>query len=886
MPGIKGAISLGERRPGYLALLAIVFATVLFYRRFLFEGLVPGSYDFQNYAFAHLAHLFAALGEGRLPLWDPYRLLGVPFLANPQTAVFYPVNLALAWAQPIYALTAGVVISSLVAGLGMLVFVRIGLRTGWIGALVAALAFTFGGYLATRVGLPNQLAVICWLPWIMLCVDRLLARPTLLLGAVLAVLLALQYLAGHFQAQYIALAMVGLYLLARIFRISAVSGSEALPGLLRSLLTLAGAVALSIGLAAVQLLPTLTLRSLSLRQDGLPIWHQNAFALPKEAIGSALLPSFTERGPSEEYLAYVGVVAIWLAGLALLSKARRFEAFTFLGLAILGIWISLGLATPLFSVLSDNLPGFNQFRVPARWLLLPTFALAALAGMGADHASRLTRAEWFSTAGRSMALTGAAGVVLALTSWGLGWVSALQLTAWLTAAAAAFLLLSYVAPGRTRWRILLPGFLFIELLLAQHALDMNVLASPAEAYLEPGPVVARLASGPAAPRVLSVVDTFYHLHRERIFLEVQQPFGHYGRSVLDAHQSAIKYRDSLSPNQSSALRIPSPDGYDGGLLPLKGYVAFRDRLLPARPGSEDARLQHEFVIREQFPDVDLLRAFGTSIVIADDWSDLQSASGLRINNDTTTHLPTGGRLVLNLDPPVATDAVALALTSSSPGPVVNLTATLPDGTAVALGHRPAGDGEIQEIRLSAPVTIRVLRIDAHAPVDLMAVTLIAGDRLQAIPLAGIIADPSGQAYGPAFDLEEIGSVRIYRLREPANLVELREGSNGTVRTDNIAITSARPERVEITVDAAAAGRLVLRQSYYPNWEARIDGVATSVQIADELYLAVPVPAGSNRIVFEYREPGLSTGVLISTLAAAALVAMAATGWVQSRSRPR
>ena len=880
---IRRAVYLAERRPGYLALVAIVLATALFYRRFLFEGLVPGSYDFQNYAVAHLAHLFAALGEGRLPLWDPYRLLGVPFLANPQTAVFYPVNLALAWAQPIYALTAGVVISSLVAGLGMLVFVRIGLRTGWIGALVAALAFTFGGYMATRVGLPNQLAVICWLPWIMLCVDRLLARPNLMLGAILAVLLALQYLAGHFQVQYIALATVGLYLLARLFRITVVSGSEALPGLMRSLLTLAVAVALSVGLAAVQLLPTLTLRSLSLRQEGLPIWHQNAFALPKEAIGSALLPSFTERGPSEEYLAYVGIAAIWLAGLALLSKDRRFEGFAFLGLAILGIWISLGLATPLFSGLSDYLPGFNQFRVPSRWLLLTTFALAALAGLGADHASRLTRANWFATAGRSLALTGAAGVVLALTSWGLGWVSALQLTAWLTAAAAAFLLLSYVAPGRTRWRVLLPGFLFIELLLAQHALDMNVLASPAQAYLEPGPVVARLASGPAAPRVLSVADTFYHIHRERIYLEVQQPFGHYGRSVLDAYQSAIKYRDSLSPNQSSALRISSPDGYDGGLLPLKGYVAFRDRLLPARPGSEDSRLQHEFVIREQFPSVDLLRAFGTSIVIADDWSDLQSASGLRLNNDTTTHLPTGGRLVLTLDPPVATDAVALALTSKSPGPVVNLTATLPDGTDIALGHRPAGDEMIQEIPLSAPVTIGVLRIDAHAPIELLGVTLISGDRRRAIPLAGITADPSGRAFGPAFDLEEIGSVRIYRMRDSANLVELRQGSNGTVRTNNIAITSARPERVEITVDPAAAGLLVLRQSYYPNWEASIDGVATSVQMADELYLAVPVPAGSNTIVFEYFEPGLSTGALISALAAAAVVAMAVTDWVRSRS---
>ena len=62
------------------------------------------------------------------------------------------------------------------------------------------------------------------------------------------------------------------------------------------------ATALGVGLGAAQILPTLGLREHSLRQEALPIWHQNAFALPKSAIGQALLPSFAERGLSEEFL--------------------------------------------------------------------------------------------------------------------------------------------------------------------------------------------------------------------------------------------------------------------------------------------------------------------------------------------------------------------------------------------------------------------------------------------------------------------------------------------------------------------------------------------------------------------------------------------------------
>ena len=37
---------------------------------------------------------FGALREGRLPLWNPYQLMGTPFLAVPYTGLLYPGNLA------------------------------------------------------------------------------------------------------------------------------------------------------------------------------------------------------------------------------------------------------------------------------------------------------------------------------------------------------------------------------------------------------------------------------------------------------------------------------------------------------------------------------------------------------------------------------------------------------------------------------------------------------------------------------------------------------------------------------------------------------------------------------------------------------------------------
>ena len=46
----------------------------------------------------------AELRAGGLPLWNPYLFLGVPFLANPQAAVLYPLHWPLSWLRPEQAL--------------------------------------------------------------------------------------------------------------------------------------------------------------------------------------------------------------------------------------------------------------------------------------------------------------------------------------------------------------------------------------------------------------------------------------------------------------------------------------------------------------------------------------------------------------------------------------------------------------------------------------------------------------------------------------------------------------------------------------------------------------------------------------------------------------
>jgi uncharacterized membrane protein YfhO len=58
-------------------------------------------------------------------------------------------------------------------------------------------------------------------------------------------------------------------------------------------------------------------------------------------------------------------------------------------------------------------------------------------------------------------------------------------------------------------------------------------------------------------------------------------------------------------------------------------------------------------------------------------------------------------------------------------------------------------------------------------------------------------------------------------------------------------------RVEVSVEANKDGWLVLTDSYYPVWRAKVDGRKTSIYRANFNFRAIMVPAGRHQVVFEY-----------------------------------
>lgn len=136
------------------------------------------------------------LAAGRLPLWNPFVAGGVPFAANPQTTLFYPLSMPISlWlpdASP--AIRAGLHVL-LAAWFMHLFLLRLGVSRA--GALLGGLSFSFSQFMMAWIGYPMGWTV-AWLPaWFYfterLCTEERAGRTGLLAAGVIA----LSALAGH-----------------------------------------------------------------------------------------------------------------------------------------------------------------------------------------------------------------------------------------------------------------------------------------------------------------------------------------------------------------------------------------------------------------------------------------------------------------------------------------------------------------------------------------------------------------------------------------------------------------------------------------------------------------------------------------------------------------
>jgi hypothetical protein len=527
----------------------------------------PGDFTYQFWAFAALEA--KQLAAGHLPLWNPFAYAGAPFWADIQSAVFYPLSLITVLLSrqsplPLFNLELEAVAHFWLAGVFSYLLVR-RLTQCRPAALVAAIVFTFGGYLT---GYPSQqLAVLetnIWLPLLLFLIDfalvertstnvRLRARPMLTFSAAAGLIWGIALLAGHPQSAMFVFYTFSLYtlFLALAYRQTNTSQPDrSAPPLQTRIWRSIRAplqhwllvVFLGLGLSAIAWLPGLEYMRLSVRAAGFYDKMSGGFPL-YDPIQLLLPGSVSHYSPL-----YVGllplVLAVWIA----LSLRRRETTF-WGGLAVGSLLLSFGGETFLYTPFYLLVPGFSIFRDQERLAFVFSLAMAVLAGYGAAYLLNRSRAAADGATNTLRRVVGwlfVGGVALIfLFFYGLisdGWQTdspyygLLNRSVWLTILIAMSWGLLHLAgriqqrtdvPSRHLTNIILPAALLFVVSLDLFTINWktNIHEAPPESHTQPPTVVQVIKKDAGENRDFRVYNEYRIYENYGVPYEMEDTWG-------------------------------------------------------------------------------------------------------------------------------------------------------------------------------------------------------------------------------------------------------------------------------------------------------------------------------------------------------------------------
>ncbi len=874
-------------RRAVLIPIALLLLTPLFFNQLAFTNGILARGDTYVYFYPYWGARDAALAAGQFPLWTPDLFTGAPLFSNPQLGTLYPPNWLTIGLNPPDSIRISILLHVMWAAVGMFLLARRILDQP-IAAMVAAILFAFGGYIGAHVEQINQLQGLSWMPWLFWLFRMAHTRPTRFIPLI-AIGFGLQLFTGHTQTVFITGMGLALYGLFSAWANRRANGASWL-SLARPLFILVVAGGLGLLLAVPQLLPTLELTGLSNRGGGFNPQEVNAFSLSPLVLGRGLLPAYDAQ-VFGEYVAYVGVLGLGLVVIGLFNRQSS-GRWVWFAIAIISLILALGAYTPAYWSLA-SLPGFNFFRVPARWLALFALSLSLLAGMGVS--ALISRQSIPRRAYATLGVIFGGLVAIALLAvpvgeriglafpdegmvWGDATPDSTTLSGWALGLAAFVGLLwlsrrDRISPSRTGFAVI--SMVVIELLLAGATMPYHDLAPP-DVYTGQRFTISQMmayADDETVPgRLLSISGLLFD-PGDRTALE-----NRFARAGMDERATrnafiAIKRQEMLFPNLPLAWDIPTIDGFGGGLLPTTYYTQFTSLLLPdGALRTIDGRLG-EMLARPDcrgacVPDSRWLDLMGVRYLITDKVYDVW-------HEDVAYDTALRGGTAFDVVPLFQATAVNVLYSGDITADLV-----VDDDLRLVATDRIDG-GTVAGLRLGqyvfdAPLSPATLRFDGAMDAQIVAVTLVdtrTGDFAQLTPQgwrrvlssdvkiyerdnpprAFLVYDVTFQP--DTWDGSEAALVtmrdRAFNPLQQAVIHGDGQPLTAEAGTGRATITTYNDTHVEITVVTDSDAYLILTDAYFPGWTAALDGNPVDLYRADVMFRAVYIPAGEHTLTFDY-----------------------------------
>lgn len=372
--------SIAERYGPALVLFACVAA---FLGYFIRQGLVDAgtslrtSYDFHSYFLPRFVLGSRELFAGNLPVWNRFEYGGLPLLATAQPAALYPPKaLLFGLFAPLTALWIYFVLHYVALVGSFLLFAR-QRGLGPVATITGALVWVFSPPLLLSHFNPVRIANMVWMPLLFVLSERVAKEKGHAVFGGLALVVALQLVAGYPEATIDTALLVALDAIVSY----ATKRWEDPPW--RTLPQIGAAFVLGAVTAGAQMFPLAELAAIAQREN-----VSNAAYQP----GRDLFSTLTSTVPT---------LAVFIVFGLFIKRARGAMAgFALCMLMGEGGWLLL-----------RRLPGFSMTRFPFVWVFLLVFYFAWLA---AESVEGLARGEGISPRARKAGLV-IAGVFGLLT---------------------------------------------------------------------------------------------------------------------------------------------------------------------------------------------------------------------------------------------------------------------------------------------------------------------------------------------------------------------------------------------------------------------------------------------------------------------------------------
>lgn len=354
---------------------AVAFRGALFY------------FDITEINYPYRDFLAQEMRLGRFSRWFPGLYCGLPLFSESQAGYLHPLKYLLyPWMATWKALNLDTVISVWLTGLGTYGWLR--RHAGPKGALTGAAVFGMSGFVWAHLihtSMNNALTSVPFAVWALEWAWQSRRLTGVVLGAFA---LAFQVFAGHLQDTLLTAGLLAFYGTSR-----AVTESS-WPSRRSALARTVTLIALGVGLSAVQWVPSKELLDRSPRAGGLSwddltygSWHPELLPslIVREAYGTRARDTDWMDGfyPYHEMNAYLGLTAIALAVIGAAAYRDRWVAFWVL-VTGLGVLLMLGRYTILMDY-ANRVPVIGSSRIPVRFHLWVSLAVAALAAVGVDR---------------------------------------------------------------------------------------------------------------------------------------------------------------------------------------------------------------------------------------------------------------------------------------------------------------------------------------------------------------------------------------------------------------------------------------------------------------------------------------------------------------------